>query len=233
MRFLDANVFIYVYKSNIPFTKDVGGKMKVIPKINEEFHPDISMKNLYYIYLALGVTASCLSWMIPVIVAAFLFLPLNRALVITAVLLSPVLVAVLFTAFWISKYYSSIRYAFTNNEVVVERGVYWKRKSFVPYNRITNIEIVQGPLARLFGLGTVRIQTAGYSAGGGGTTTHIAEAVILNVKNFEELKDMIMNFVRKLKPVAVEAEAEVAAPENISRQILNELRKIREILEES
>jgi len=204
----------------------------VIPKISEEFHPDISMKSLYYIYLALGVTVSCLSWMIPAIVAAFLFLPSNRALVITAVLLSPVLVFVLFTAFWISKYYSSIRYAFANNEVVIERGVYWKRKSFVPYNRITNIDIVQGPLARHFGLGTVRVQTAGYSAGGGGTT-HVAEAVILNVKNFEEIKDTIMNFVRKLKPVAVEAEAEVAAPENISKQILNELRKIREILEES
>jgi len=206
--------------------------MKAIPKINEEFHPDIGMKSLYYIYLALGVTGFCLSWMVPVIVAAFLFLPSNSALVITGVLLSPVLVAVLFTAFWITKYYSSIRYAFTNNEVVVEKGVYWKRKSFVPYNRITNIDIVQGPIARHFGLGTVRIQTAGYSAGGGGTA-HVAEAVILNVKNYEELKDTIMNFIRKLKPVAVEAEAEVAAPENISRQILNELRKIRETLEES
>jgi len=207
--------------------------MKSLSKISEEFHPDISMKSLYYIYLALGVTAFCLSWMIPAIVAAFLFLPSSRALVITAVLLLPVLVAVLFTAFWIQKYYSSIRYAFTNNEVVVEKGVYWKRKSFVPYNRITNIEIVQGPIARRFGLGTVRIQTAGFSAGGGGTATHIAEAVVLNVKNFEELKDTIMNFIRKLKPVAVEAEAEVAAPENISQQILDELRKIRETLEES
>jgi len=203
----------------------------VIPKIDEEFHPDIRMKFLYYIYLALGVTVSCLSWMIPVIVAAFLFLPSSRAFVIAAFLLSPVLVAVLFTAYWIPKYCSSIRYTFTNNEVVVEKGVYWKRKSLVPYNRITNIEIVQGPIARRFGLGTVRIQTAGFSAGGG--TTHIAEAVILNVKNFEELKDTIMNFVRKLRPAAVEAEAEVAAPENISRQILNELRKIREVLEES
>jgi len=106
-----------------------------------------------------------------------------------------------------------------------------EKKSLVPYNRITNIEIVQGPIARRFGLGTVRIQTAGFSAGGG--TTHIAEAVILNVKNFEELKDTIMNFIRKLRPAAVETEAEVAAPENISRQILNELRKIREVLEES
>jgi len=206
--------------------------MKMIPKVDEEFHPDISMKNLYYIYLALGVTVFYLSWMIPAIVAAFLFLPSNRAFVITAALLSPLLVAVLFTAFWVPNYYSSIRYAFTSTEVVVEKGVYWKRKSFVPYNRITNIDIVQGPIARHFGLGTVKIQTAGYSAGGGGTT-HVAEAVLLNVKNFEELKDTIMNFVRKLKPMAVEAEAEVVTPESISQQILNELRKIREILEES
>jgi len=57
--------------------------------------------------------------------------------------------------------------------------------------------------------------------------------VILNVRNFEELKDTIMNFVRKLKPVAVEAGAEALAPENVDKQILDELRKIRKSLETS
>ena len=201
----------------------------MIPKIDESFHPDISMKNLYYIYLALGVIGSCLSWMIPIIIASFLLLPLNYSLIITVCFLLPVLIVVLFIIFWIPKYYSSIRYALTSSEVIVEKGVYWKRKSFVPYNRITNINIVQGPLARRFQIGTIKIQTAGFSVGGG--VGHVAEAVILNVKNFDELKGIIMNYVRKIKPMAVEAEVEAVYPESINQKILNELRKIREALE--
>ena len=200
------------------------------PRINEAFHPDIGMKSLYYIYLILGVTGFCLSWMIPVVVASFLLLPSTSSLIITVSLLLPLLLTILFVVFWIPRFYSSIQYTFTNSEMVVEKGAYWKRKSIVPYNRITNIDIVQGPLARKLQLGTVRVQTAGFSSGGGGAP-HVAEAVILNVKNFEELKDTIMGFVRRSKPMAVEAEAEDVYQESINKQILKELKKIRETLE--
>lgn len=33
----------------------------------------------------------------------------------------------------------------------------------VPYNRITNLDIRQGPVMRILGLSTLSIQTAGYS----------------------------------------------------------------------
>lgn len=204
---------------------------RMVSGMNEEFHPDVKMVNLYYVYLALGVAVSCLSWMIPMTIAAFLLLSVNYALIVTASLFLPLVTVVFFVVYWIQRYYSSIKYVFTENEVIVEKGVYWRRKSFVPYNRITNIDILQGPLARYFDLGTVRIQTAGFSAGSSGT--HTAEAVILNVKNFDELKDVIMDFVRRRKPMAVEAEAEVDVPKSLSEQILRELRRIRETLERS
>ena len=201
----------------------------MIPRINEEFHPDVKMVNLYHVYLVLGVTVLFLSWMIPVAIVAFYLLSVNYAIILIASLFIPLIAAVFFVVYWIQKYYSSIKYTLTENEVVIERGVYWKRKSFVPYNRITNIDTVQGPLARHFNLGTVKIQTAGFSTGSSGT--RIAEAVILNIKNFEELKDVIINFMNRRKPIAVEAEAEVGVPKSFDEQILFELRKIREILE--
>jgi len=202
----------------------------MVLKVGEDFRPDVDMKKLYYSYLAMGVVFLGLSWIIPAVVVALFLLPLGLASAVAVVLLFPLLVAVFLTAFWIRKYYSSITYVLTNDEMVVERGVWWKRKSFVPYNRITNICVVQGPIARRFGLGTVRIQTAGFS-GGGSAGGRVAEAVILGVKNFEEIRDVIMSFVRRARPVAVEAEAEAPAPKDIDKQILNELRKIRKALE--
>ncbi|NIR87720.1 PH domain-containing protein [Candidatus Bathyarchaeota archaeon] len=202
----------------------------MVLKVDEGFRPHVDMKKLYYSYLTIGVILFGLSWIIPAVVVALLVLPLAQAYAVTAALLFPLLAVVCSTAFWIQKYYSSITYTLANDEIVVERGVWWKRKSFVPYNRITNINIVQGPIARQFGLGTVRVQTAGFS-GGGSAGGRVAEAVILGVKNFEEIRNVIMGFVKRVRPVAVEAEAEAPAPRSLDRQILNELRRIRKALE--
>jgi len=201
----------------------------MVLKVNEGFRPHVDMKKLYYSYLATGAALFGLSWIIPAVVAALLLLPLAQASAIAVALLSSLLVVVFFTAFWIQKYYSSITYVLANDEIVVGKGVWWKRKSFVPYNRITNICVVQGPVARHFGLGTVRVQTAGFS-GGGSAGGRVAEAVILGVKNFEEIRNVIMDFVKRV-PVAVEAGVEAPAPRGVDQQILNELRKIRKALE--
>jgi len=202
----------------------------MVLKVSEGFHPHVDMKKLYYSYLMIGVIFLGLSWIVPVVVVALLVLPLAQASAITVALLFPLLVVAGFIIFWIQKYYSSITYILTNDEIVVEKGVWWKRKSFVPYNRITNISVVQGPIARQFSLSTVRVQTAGFS-GGGSTGDRIAEAVILGVKNFEEIRNVIMDFVKRGRPVAVEAEAEAPSPRGINQQILNELRRIRKALE--
>jgi len=199
--------------------------------VNEQFgaHPDL--KKLYYTYLTIA-TIVFLAWILPVIAAAFIFLPFNSASIVAILLLVPLLFAIVFLWYWINQYYASISYALTDSEIVVHKGVWWKKKGFVPYNRITNINIVQGPVSRRFELGTVLIQTAGFS---GGTSSagglRPAEAVILGVKNFEEIKDKVMNFVRRFKPVAVEAQTEAMAPEDVNRQILAELKKISKALE--
>jgi len=201
--------------------------------VNEQFgaHPDL--KKLYYTYLAMA-TIVFLVWILPVTAAAFIFLPFNSALIVATSLLVPLFLVIVFAGYWINQYYASISYALTDNEIVVHKGVWWKKKSFVPYNRITNVNIVQGPISRHFQLGTVLIQTAGFS---GGTSSagglRPAEAIILGVKNFEEIKDKVMNFVRRFKPVAVEAQTEAMAPENVNRQILAELKKISKALEKA
>jgi len=202
----------------------------MVLKVGEEFRPHPDMKTLYYCYLVIAVFVFGLSWIIPVVVVALLLLPLADASAVTVAFLFPLLVVVYLVVFWIHKYYLSVTYKLTNDEIVVEKGVWWKRKSFVPYNRITNICVVQGPIARQFGLGTVRVQTAGFS-GGGNAGGRVAEAVILGVKNFEETREAIMGFVRRVRPMAVEAGEEAPVRRDVDRQILSELRKIREALE--
>ena len=196
----------------------------------KEFGADSELKRLYLVYLAIVVVGCFLWWLIPVVV----FIMLSREVWIgVSVGLScfvPLLVAAGGTLYWIPKFHSSITYVLEDDKIAITKGVWWKTKSFVPYNRITNISIYQGPISRRYGLGKLSIQTAGFS-GTSSSGGKVAEAVIFGVKNFEEIKDIIMNFVKGMKPEAIEAEAETKPSKNINQQILTELRKIRKAVE--
>jgi len=194
----------------------------IMVKVNEVFHPDPELKTLYFLYLLLGIVAFYLSWTIPIII----FVP--HIYVIISILL-PLLATIVFFAYWIPKYCSSVSFLLTENEIVVEKGVWWKKKSIVPYNRITNIDVVQGPLSRKFGIASIKIQTAGYSVAGDFSAKGV-EAEIFGVKNYQEIRDFILNVIRGVKPVAVEVATETSSLEDIIRQILQELKEIRKLL---
>ena len=55
-------------------------------------------------------------------------------------------------------------YEFTDDGLKLERGIIWKRYSNVPYERIQNVDVHRGIIARMFGFSSLMIQTAGYSA---------------------------------------------------------------------
>ena len=188
-------------------------KLKI--KIGEEFKPAPQFKKLYFIYLLLAILFTILWWYIPIV----LFTPFDVKGIVTI----PILAILIFIAYWIPKYYETMIYKLTKDEIVWRRGVWFKKTGVVPYNRITNIDIGQGPISRMLGIASLKIQTAGYS----GQTP--AEIKIEGVEQFEELRELIMEFVKGKKPVAVETYEE----ENIDLKILNELVKIRKLLEKS
>jgi membrane protein YdbS with pleckstrin-like domain len=197
--------------------------------VEKEFGASPKLEALYRTYLALVLVGGFLWWMIPLIAVAFLFdLWVGALAVLSSFVLLSVPVAIVL--FWIPLFRSSIRYVLEDDEIIVTKGVWWKTKSVVPYNRITNINIYQGPISRGFGLGKLAIQTAGFS-GVGRSGYKTAEGEIFGIVNFEEIKDTVMNFVKGMKPVAVEAEAETKTAKDLNEQILQELRRIRKAVE--
>ena len=197
--------------------------------VGKEFGADPNLIKLYQVYLAIGVIGGFLWWLLPVVIAVWLSFELWIGVTVALLTFGSLMIVVAFTLYWIPKFYSSLKYVLEDDKITVTKGIWWKKKSFVPYNRITNVNTIQGPISRKFGLGTLSIQTAGYSmaSGGGG---RVAEAEIFGVKNFEELKDVVMGFVKGMRPKAVEAGAEVPS-EEVNQQILLELRRIRKSLE--
>lgn len=195
-----------------------------------EFGADVEFMTLYYVYLGIVLLGGFLWWMIPVVGFAVFSFEAWVGVVVALSFFGPLLIVAGIILYWIPKFHSSISYVLEDDKITVTKGVWWKNKSFVPYNRITNINVYQGPISRRFGLGKISIQTAGFS-GTSSSGARVAEASIFGVKNFEEIRGIIVKFVRGMKPEAVEAEAETKPSKDINQQILAELRKIRKAVE--
>lgn len=65
---------------------------------------------------------------------------------------------------WAKLSYHFYRYEVTELGFKKESGVIWKKYATIPFNRIQNVDINRGILARLLGLSDLLIQTAGNSA---------------------------------------------------------------------
>ena len=183
-------------------------------RIGEEFKPSPKFMKLYFIYYLFTIIIGFLPWYIPMVILA----PPVASVPISLVFIP----MIIFAGAWIPKYYNSIAYKLTEHEIIWRRGVWFKYTGIVPYNRITNIDIAQGPISRRLGIASLKIQTAGYSAG-----KARAELRLDGIERFEELRDLIMSFVKKRKPAAVE----VFEEEELDQRILDELVKIRKLLE--
>lgn len=191
--------------------------------MEEVFKPHPNMVRLYRIYLAICVVPLALcgivvSWLVHTFEPTYVLIP-------SIAFYAPIIAAVCFVLYWSSRYYKSITYRLTSDEVVVERGVWWRIKSTVPYARVMSVEVVQGPISRRLGIATVDIYTAGYTGVAGGTAgpkSRRAEASLIHISNYSEVREKILSLVRGRPLFGVSG---------FTADMLSELRRIRELLE--
>ena len=67
----------------------------------------------------------------------------------------------IFLLFYTDLLYESYTFLLTDDMIIIEKGVIWKRKNAIPYSRVQNINITHNPLERMLGIATVHIHTAG------------------------------------------------------------------------
>jgi len=134
--------------------------------------------------------------------------------------------------FVVAPYYDSLSYEIQDDEVIMRVGVVTKSIKHVPYRTVTNITIKRGILDRLFGLGTLNIQTAGMS----GTTG--AEESLEGLENVQEVYDLVATELRRFRgsmaPTAADVDTEpLPAAADVLNAILAETQAIRRSLEKS
>jgi len=97
-----------------------------------------------------------------------------------------------FLLWYSGAYYRSYTFLLTDQEIIITRGVFWKHRVVIPYNRVQNVNITSGPLERIFGLHRVHIHTAGVGLA-------VAEGHIPGIPFPDELAAIIMKRVRAFR----------------------------------
>ena len=153
----------------------------------ESLHPGAKWKFRIEIYLGL------------IIFLAFFFVPFiasTKALQAIWIFLSLAIFffIILIGEIFIRWAYRNWKYEFTKEALKIEKGVIVKRYKSIPYERIQNIDITRGIIARMIGFSTVDIQTAGYSVypakGGRGFSEGHIPAV--SIARAEQIREFLM-----------------------------------------
>lgn len=197
-------------------------------KVDEDFGPAPSYRPYLMLFTAcIGtiIWLACCAWVFFMPTDGPDGIPLFSRYIAVAILAG----GLVFTVVWSCLYVRTVIYHLNATEVTWKRGVWFHSTGIVPYNRITDISIVQGPIMRLFGISHLKIQTAG-----GGTAKGVPEIQIEGQRRAEELRTLIMDYVRghaSAGAAVVGVDEPAGADAADTAALLAEVREIRKLLE--
>lgn len=71
-----------------------------------------------------------------------------------------VVVSVVARTWYVGAAYRAWRYRLTAEGIELHHGVFWKQASAMPYHRLQQVDVGQGPLERWLGMSSVRLRSA-------------------------------------------------------------------------
>ena len=116
----------------------------------------------------------------------------------------------------------NLSYTIGEDKITIHKGILTKMEQNIPYRMITDFMLERSLYDRWFGIGSIKIQTAGQSQNASGY-----EGKLSGLVNWKELHEQLRSKLGKLYPIEHPQKSQ-----NELEQILIELKKIRTILEE-
>jgi membrane protein YdbS with pleckstrin-like domain len=184
--------------------------------------PEKEQRNLWIISWIVSLITGSLVWIVlSVTVDLFIFL---MAALGWLVIMVPIII-------WIPAAFRALEYYIDDEGVKMKGGVIWKKHVTVPYPKITNVDVTQGPLQRKYNIGTIHIQTAG----SGGKQGEKAELRMQGIRELERIRKLIIGRIKDPSyhlGSVIRKEEESIRSENISvfKDMLEELEEIKSLL---
>ena len=157
-------------------------KSQIFP-LNIPFKPSGALKTWFIVDFILIILLILSCTIIPLLITS------EPDWIITGATLTGVFILIVIFVAWVRLYYLSMWYELRDDEMSWKRGVWFRRTGIVPYNRITNLDVIQGPVMRSLGISTLSIQTAGYSG------QAVPEIRIEGIEHADDLRELIRSLV--------------------------------------
>lgn len=166
--------------------------------VMEKAHP--RMKYVWFIRACLGLIVIAV-FLIPTMFTVLLDVS-NFFTTFISIAILIIIVYISIAAIWSWLYYRFYSYAIKDDVVLIRRGILFRRRVTIPYERIQNVSVSRSPLLLIFGLSSVQIETAGgagLSAFRWTGSPYMAEGVIHGVINGETFADELIKRVKSTK----------------------------------
>ena len=125
---------------------------------------------------------------------------------------------ILLSALYENKYVRNFAYKITEDNIIINHGVFTKTRATIPFSRIQNINIVNGVFDRMFKTFTVKIETAGGSgAAQAAQSGHVRpEGYIPGLKEPHEIEKTIKKMMTKYSQIPSGLEDKIFKPEEVA-----------------
>jgi len=196
----------------------------------ERLFPDRRYYTVMGMSIALILLISMFWWSVP---GASVLLAEVMDPVIAVVIVIALHIALLWVALALgAAYVRRLRYEIQEDGVIVHAGIITKSVKRVPFRTVTNLKVTRGPIERLFGLGSLHVETAGTS---GQNAT--AEAVLSGlgdvVMAYEVVAEHLSRFRTALAPTQSGNDVGVEVDrDDLMVALLDEVRAIRARLDD-
>ncbi len=185
--------------------------------MDKEFKPD---KKIVTVWFIIWFVFFFLFYLLPLIPMLF-FGQFLAAGIFSICVLPWFLLAV----FWIPKFHQTIIYQIHEDHIRIEYGVWWQQVKTIPFRMITDIKIMQGPLARVYQFGNLMIQTAGMGA------QNTSEGTLSGLTDYKEKQNNLLEYIRGIsaqkEPDYSSEKKYTGTEEQLLSDILNELKDIK------
>lgn len=192
--------------------------------LNSRFKPSTAMMTWYRAGISLVIGLLLLFSYVPAVLFGEMP-PIFSVLILGSTALIFILLWI-----WVGMYYESMFYELRDDEINWKRGVWFRTTGIVPYNRITNLDVRQGPFMRMLKISNLAMQTAGYSG------QAVPEIQIGAIEHAEELRELIRSLIRGCSSHddgTGSAKPSLAPTgKTTDQQILAEVQQIRSLLEQ-
>ena len=188
-----------------------------------EFKPSPKLRTMYSLINILSFVAYCV---VPVVVLQIIKQHPRHLYDIWSFVIGVLgLIVFILIQLYLPAYVKTLKYDLSSEDLRVQSGVFWRRKKVIPFHKITNLNTLQGPFERRFGLGHLNVQTAGHGA------NTSPEGKLVGLGEFDAIKEEVMGKVRLVKSEATMLEDR--PPERTQQQLLKEMLQVLSRMEKN